>query len=72
MEKFATSNSQSNRQRARECLDYPHRGCLVPERWVWAGILTGGRGSSLKESEHRPGKEDKYNGVGIFSFLAIC
>lgn len=36
------------------------------ERWVWVGILIGGRGSSLKELEYRFGKEDKYNGVGNF------
>lgn len=30
---------------------YPHRVRFVQERWVWTGILTGGRGHSLKDSE---------------------
>lgn len=73
MEKFVISNSQLKQQRARECLYYHHRGCLVHERWVWAGILTGGRGSSLKDSESM-GLKKKTNKIvwGIFSFPAIC
>lgn len=69
-----TSNSQlKQKTQSKRMFVLPSRGCFVRERWVWTGILTGGRGHSLKDSESMNLKKKTNIMVwGIFSFTETC